>query len=65
MVDHLSGGRVELARRSAPYEQTGMALTRDTRDMWEESLAMIPKAWEEGMFEWEGVLEGASAGRAP
>jgi alkanesulfonate monooxygenase SsuD/methylene tetrahydromethanopterin reductase-like flavin-dependent oxidoreductase (luciferase family) len=27
---------------------------RDTRDMWEESLSMIPKAWEDGLFSWEG-----------
>jgi alkanesulfonate monooxygenase SsuD/methylene tetrahydromethanopterin reductase-like flavin-dependent oxidoreductase (luciferase family) len=56
MVDHLSGGRVEFGTgRSAPYEQTGMGIDpRDTREMWEESLAMIPKAWEEGLFEWEG-----------
>ena len=56
MVDHLSGGRVEFGTgRSAPYEQTGMGIDpRDTRDMWEESLAMIPKVWEEGLFEWEG-----------
>ncbi|MBM3226665.1 MAG: LLM class flavin-dependent oxidoreductase [Candidatus Tectomicrobia bacterium] len=56
MVDHLSGGRVEFGTgRSAPYEQTGMGIDpRDTRDMWEESLAMIPKVWEDGTFEWDG-----------
>lgn len=56
MVDHLSGGRVEFGTgRSAPYEQLGMGIDpRDTRDMWEESLAMIPKVWEEGLFEWQG-----------
>jgi alkanesulfonate monooxygenase SsuD/methylene tetrahydromethanopterin reductase-like flavin-dependent oxidoreductase (luciferase family) len=57
MVDQLSGGRVEFGTgRSAPYEQTGMGIDpRDTREMWEESLTMIPKAWEEGLFEWEGA----------
>jgi len=56
MVDHLSGGRVEFGTgRSAPYEQTGMGIDpRDTRDMWLESLEMIPKIWEDGLFEWEG-----------
>jgi len=53
MVDHMSGGRVEFGTgRSAPYEQTGMGIDpRDTRDMWEESLSMIPKIWEEGLFQ--------------
>jgi alkanesulfonate monooxygenase SsuD/methylene tetrahydromethanopterin reductase-like flavin-dependent oxidoreductase (luciferase family) len=56
MVDHLSGGRVEFGTgRSAPYEQTGMGIDpRETRDRWEESLTMIPKIWEDGLFEWEG-----------
>jgi len=56
MVDHLTNGRVDLGTgRSAPYEQTGMGIDpRDTRDMWEESLAMIPKIWEPGLFSWEG-----------
>ena len=56
MVDHLSGGRVEFGTgRSAAYEQIGMGIDpRKTRAMWEESLAMIPKIWEEGPFSWEG-----------
>ncbi|MCZ6875504.1 MAG: LLM class flavin-dependent oxidoreductase [bacterium] len=56
MVDHLSQGRVDFGTgRSAPYEQTGMGIDpRDTRDMWEESLSMIPKVWEPGLFSWEG-----------
>lgn len=56
MVDHLTKGRVEFGTgRSAPYEQTGMGIDpRNTREMWEESLAMIPKIWEDGMFSWEG-----------
>ena len=50
MVDHLSGGRVEFGTgRSAAYEQIGMGIDpRNTRAMWEESLAMIPKIWEDG-----------------
>lgn len=56
MVDHLSGGRVDFGTgRSAPYEQTGMGIDpRDTREMWEESLSMVPKIWEDGLFSWEG-----------
>jgi alkanesulfonate monooxygenase SsuD/methylene tetrahydromethanopterin reductase-like flavin-dependent oxidoreductase (luciferase family) len=56
MVDHLSQGRVDFGTgRSAPYEQTGMGVDpRDTREMWEESLAMVPKVWEDGLFSWEG-----------
>lgn len=56
MVDHLSGGRVEFGTgRSAPYEQTGMGIDpRETRAMWEESLRMIPRIWEDGQFSWEG-----------
>ena len=56
MVDHLSGGRVEFGTgRSAPYEQIGMGIDpRETRAMWEESLRMIPKIWEDGLFSAEG-----------
>jgi len=56
MVDHLSGGRVEFGTgRSAAYEQTGMGIDpRHTRAMWEESLEMIPRVWEDGLFAWEG-----------
>ena len=56
MVDQLSHGRVDFGTgRSAPYEQTGMGIDpRYTRDMWEESLSMIPKIWESDTFEWEG-----------
>ncbi|MFQ6027885.1 MAG: LLM class flavin-dependent oxidoreductase [Dehalococcoidia bacterium] len=56
MVDHLSNGRVDFGTgRSAPYEQTGMGIDpRNTREMWEESLTMIPKIWESDTFEWEG-----------
>src|SRR5207245_7733200 len=27
---------------------------RNTRAMWEESLRMIPRIWEDGPFSWEG-----------
>ena len=56
MVDQLSHGRVDFGTgRSAPYEQTGMGIDpRNTREMWDESLSMIPKIWESETFEWEG-----------
>ena len=56
MLDHLSEGRVDFGTgRSAPYELTGMGIDpRDSRDMWEESLSMIPKIWESDWFSWEG-----------
>ena len=56
MVDHLSGGRVDLGTgRSAAYEQTGMGIDpRQTREMWEESLQMIPQIWQSDYFEWDG-----------
>ena len=56
MVDQLSHGRVDFGTgRSAPYEQLGMGVDpRDTREMWEESLSMIPKIWESDYFEWDG-----------
>ncbi|HSF32751.1 MAG TPA: LLM class flavin-dependent oxidoreductase [Candidatus Tectomicrobia bacterium] len=56
MVDHLSNGRVDFGTgRSAPYEQTGMGVDpRDTREMWEESLTMVPKIWQKGLFSWDG-----------
>ncbi|PKB78320.1 MAG: hypothetical protein BZY88_18965 [SAR202 cluster bacterium Io17-Chloro-G9] len=56
MVDHLSNGRVDFGTgRSAPYEQVGMGIDpRDSREMWEESITMVPKIWESDTFEWEG-----------
>lgn len=56
MVDQLSHGRVEFGTgRSAPYEQLGMGIDpRNTREMWDESLSMIPKIWGSDYFEHEG-----------
>ena len=56
VLDHLSQGRVDFGTgRSQAFEQTGMGIDpRDTRDMWDESITMIPKIWESDMFEWEG-----------
>lgn len=56
MLDHLSKGRVDFGTgRSAPYELTGMGVDpRDSRDMWEESLTMVPKIWASDLFSYEG-----------
>ena len=56
MLDQMSHGRVDLGTgRSAPYEQLGMGIDpRHSRDMWEESIRMIPKIWESDIFQWEG-----------
>ncbi|MCH8868381.1 MAG: LLM class flavin-dependent oxidoreductase [Chloroflexi bacterium] len=56
MLDHLSKGRVDFGTgRSAPYELTGMGIDpRDSREMWEESLAMVPKIWASDLFSYEG-----------
>ena len=55
-IDHLSHGRVEFGTgRSAPYEQLGMGIDpRDTREMWAESLEMIPQIWQSDYFQWNG-----------
>lgn len=56
MLDHLSEGRVDFGTgRSAPYELTGMGIDpRDSREMWEESLAMVPMIWGSDKFSYEG-----------
>ena len=56
MLDHLSEGRVDFGTgRSAPYELTGMGIDpRDSREMWEESLAMVPQIWATDKFSYEG-----------
>lgn len=56
MLDHLSEGRVDFGTgRSAPYELTGMGIDpRDSREMWEESLSMVPRIWQSDWFSYEG-----------
>ena len=57
MIDHISGGRVDMGTgRSSPYEQTGLGIDpRNSRELWDESVRMIPKIWMSGdSFEWEG-----------
>ena len=41
--------------RSAPYELTGMGIDpRDSREMWEESLSMVPDIWQTDLYSYEG-----------
>jgi alkanesulfonate monooxygenase SsuD/methylene tetrahydromethanopterin reductase-like flavin-dependent oxidoreductase (luciferase family) len=57
MIDQLTDGRVEVGTgRSNAYELTGLGVDpRDTRAMWEESIAMLPQIWQsDGEFSWEG-----------
>ena len=56
MVDQLTDGRVDFGSgRSSAYEQTGMGVDpRDTRDLWQESVSMIPQIWQSDEFSWEG-----------
>jgi len=56
MVDQLTDGRVEFGTgRSNAYEQLGLGIDpRETRAMWEESLAMLPQIWQADEFSWEG-----------
>jgi alkanesulfonate monooxygenase SsuD/methylene tetrahydromethanopterin reductase-like flavin-dependent oxidoreductase (luciferase family) len=56
MVDQLTDGRVEFGTgRSNAYEQMGLGVDpRDTRDMWDESISMLPQIWQSDEFSWEG-----------
>ena len=58
MLDLISEGRVEFGTgRGGPYEVTGHSIDpRDTRAMWEESLACIEGIWSgyPDEFSWEG-----------
>ena len=56
MVDQLTDGRVEFGTgRSNAYEQLGLGVDpRDTREMWSESISMLPKIWQADEFEYEG-----------
>jgi alkanesulfonate monooxygenase SsuD/methylene tetrahydromethanopterin reductase-like flavin-dependent oxidoreductase (luciferase family) len=56
-LDLLSGGRVELGvgRSGHPFQLTPFGVTLDdSRGMWEESLAILPKAWTEEIFSHQG-----------
>src|SRR5499425_3521120 len=55
-LDILSDGRVEFGTgRSSQYEQAGFEVdTELSREMWQESLEMIPRMWTEDPFEFHG-----------
>jgi alkanesulfonate monooxygenase SsuD/methylene tetrahydromethanopterin reductase-like flavin-dependent oxidoreductase (luciferase family) len=55
-LDLLSNGRVEWGTgRSSMYEQAGFEVdTAASRDMWQESLEIIPRMWTETPFEYAG-----------
>jgi len=55
-LDLLSDGRVEFGTgRSSQYEQAGFEVDTDaSRDMFQESLELIPRMWTEDPFEHRG-----------
>src|SRR5947199_274549 len=55
-LDLLSDGRVEFGTgRSSQFEQAGFEVDTDlSREMWQESLEMIPRMWTEDPFEHAG-----------
>src|SRR5262249_20542160 len=55
-LDLLSNGRVEFGTgRSSQFEQAGFEIdTAESRDMWQESLEIIPRMWTESPFEYAG-----------
>ena len=56
LVDQLTDGRVEFGTgRSNAYEQMGLGVDpRNTRALWEESIAMLPQIWQSEEFSWKG-----------
>src|SRR5215467_12049202 len=55
-LDILSDGRLEFGTgRSSQFEQAGFEIdTEQSRDMWQESLEIIPRMWTEDPFEYQG-----------
>ena len=55
-LDLLSDGRVEFGTgRSSQYEQAGFEIdTEQSREMWQESLELIPRMWTEDPFAHDG-----------
>ncbi len=55
-LDILSDGRVEFGTgRSSQFEQAAFEIdTEQSREMWQESLEMIPRMWTEEPFEYDG-----------
>ena len=56
LLDQLTDGRIEVGTgRSNAYEQTGLGIDpRQTRDLWNESISMLPKIWTSDEYEYEG-----------
>jgi alkanesulfonate monooxygenase SsuD/methylene tetrahydromethanopterin reductase-like flavin-dependent oxidoreductase (luciferase family) len=55
-LDILSDGRLEFGTgRSSQYEQAGFEIDLEqSREMWQESLEIIPRMWTEDPFEYQG-----------
>jgi alkanesulfonate monooxygenase SsuD/methylene tetrahydromethanopterin reductase-like flavin-dependent oxidoreductase (luciferase family) len=55
-LDLVSDGRVEFGTgRSSQYEQAGFGIDPElSREMWQESLELIPRMWTEDPFEHHG-----------
>ena len=55
-LDIISDGRLEFGTgRSSQYEQAGFEIDPEqSRDMWQESLEMVPRMWTEDPFEHRG-----------
>ncbi|HXJ35465.1 MAG TPA: LLM class flavin-dependent oxidoreductase [Candidatus Eisenbacteria bacterium] len=55
-LDIVSNGRVEFGTgRSSQHEQAGFEIDpNESRDMWQESLEIIPRMWTESPFEYAG-----------
>ena len=55
-LDILSDGRLEFGTgRSSQYEQAGFEIdTELSREMWQESLEIVPRMWTEDPFEFAG-----------
>ncbi len=55
-LDIISNGRVEFGTgRSSQHEQAGFEIDpNESRDMWQESLEIIPRMWTESPFEYAG-----------
>jgi len=55
-LDLISDGRVEFGTgRSSGFEQAGFEIDPTiSREMWQESLEIIPRMWTEDPFEYEG-----------
>ena len=56
LLDQLTDGRIEVGTgRSNAYEQTGLGIDpRETRNLWNESISMLPKIWASDEYEYEG-----------